>query len=216
VARAELKPAYDQHRKLIVELVEAATSNYTAVEAAAQAKAKAGDTKDIVLRGPLYTKVIQMKDLIADILPPPKYIIESYLTALQAVDALEGGQKDEAKKLLEYGTSLRSGGKGVTGYNERHDYWVKNLEEKTIPEKKIKDLMVKLTHDPAQKFYDTRDAKLSAAINSGNVADAKNIIRNELKPAYDEHRKNIDDLVSRANKVYLQLEAEVAQQLSNQ
>jgi len=133
IARTELKSAYDQHRKLIVELVKAATSTYTAIEALAQEKAKAGDTKDIILRGPLYIKAIQMKDLIADILPPPKYIIESYLTVLQAADALEAGKKEEAVKLLEYGKLLRNSGSGITGYNERHEYWVKNLEEKTLP-----------------------------------------------------------------------------------
>jgi len=76
--------------------------------------------------------------------------------------------------------------------------------------------MVKLSHDPATKFYSISEGAFSAAINSANLAEAKKIIRSELKPAYDEHRKHIDDLVSRANKVYLQLETEVAQQLSNQ
>jgi len=34
---------------------------------------------------PVYQNIIQGKDLIADILPPPEYIIESYLVALHSV-----------------------------------------------------------------------------------------------------------------------------------
>ena len=34
--------------------------------------------------GPLYADIIRGKDLIADILPPPEYIIESYLVVYEA------------------------------------------------------------------------------------------------------------------------------------
>ncbi|MDP3685101.1 MAG: methyl-accepting chemotaxis protein, partial [Ignavibacteria bacterium] len=33
----------------------------------------------IKVNGPLYKNIVQGKDLIADILPPPEYILESYL-----------------------------------------------------------------------------------------------------------------------------------------
>ena len=35
------------------------------------------------VNGPVYDEVVQNKDLIADILPPPVYIIESYLVSLE-------------------------------------------------------------------------------------------------------------------------------------
>ena len=35
----------------------------------------------IKVSGPVYHDIVRDKDLIADILPPPEYIIESYLTA---------------------------------------------------------------------------------------------------------------------------------------
>jgi len=43
------------------------------------------------VNGPLYKNIVQSKDLIADILPPPEYIIESYLTVMQMqyTDSLE-------------------------------------------------------------------------------------------------------------------------------
>ncbi len=33
------------------------------------------------VHGPLYQSIVQEKDLLADILPPPAYLIESFLTA---------------------------------------------------------------------------------------------------------------------------------------
>jgi hypothetical protein len=41
----------------------------------------------VQIHGPLYVGVIQGKDLIADVLPPPLYIVESYLATLELLTA---------------------------------------------------------------------------------------------------------------------------------
>ena len=38
------------------------------------------------VNGKLYKRIVQGKDLIADVLPPPEYIIETYLISLQLLD----------------------------------------------------------------------------------------------------------------------------------
>ncbi|BBJ23259.1 hypothetical protein [Candidatus Nitrotoga sp. AM1P] len=38
---------------------------------------------ELKVNGPIYHRIVQGKDLVADILPPPEYIIESYLVSLQ-------------------------------------------------------------------------------------------------------------------------------------
>src|SRR5512141_17121 len=35
------------------------------------------------VNGPVYQRIVQGKDIIADVLPPPEYILESYMVALQ-------------------------------------------------------------------------------------------------------------------------------------
>lgn len=40
----------------------------------------------VKVNGPAYNQIVLGKDLIADILPPPQYIIESYLVARQMSD----------------------------------------------------------------------------------------------------------------------------------
>ena len=49
------------------------------------------------VNGPIYQRIVQGKDLIADILPPPEYIIESYFTSLLAMAATP----DERVGLIE-------------------------------------------------------------------------------------------------------------------
>lgn len=36
------------------------------------------------INGPVYASIVSLQDLVGDILPPPEYIIESELTAVQA------------------------------------------------------------------------------------------------------------------------------------
>lgn len=42
---------------------------------------------DLRIGGKIYNQIISDKDLLADILPPPEYILESYLTVYQLLDA---------------------------------------------------------------------------------------------------------------------------------
>lgn len=42
-----------------------------------------GTLAAVKVNGPYYKNIVQGKDLIADILPPPEYLLESYLNAFQ-------------------------------------------------------------------------------------------------------------------------------------
>jgi len=39
--------------------------------------------KTLQISGNLYNEIIQGKDILADVLPPPEYILESYLVAIE-------------------------------------------------------------------------------------------------------------------------------------
>ena len=223
VARNELKPLYQEHRAAIDTVVTRARRITEKVEKQVADKLASADVAaaDIRIKSPLYTKIILMKDLVSDILPPPAYIIESYLTVLQQIDETEvaltnGAISAEGKTtldaLVEYGRQLEVGdsNKGeMAGYNERIAAWTTDLTTDTPDDVRIKDLMVKLSYTPAIKFYEIRDGKFLPAISKGAVADAKKIVRQELLPLYEEHRKHIDQLVISANAMYEQVQAKV-------
>jgi len=45
-----------------------------------------GATLQLRVGGPMYDRIVLSKDLVADILPPPEYVIEAYLEATLAVN----------------------------------------------------------------------------------------------------------------------------------
>ena len=45
---------------------------------------------ELKVGGPVYSRIVLGKDLIADILPPPEYILESYLETTLALDDRAG------------------------------------------------------------------------------------------------------------------------------
>ena len=142
-------------------------------------------TERIKVNGPVYQDIIRGKDLIADILPPPEYIIESYLVVLQAI------QENDSSKippLLERFKKLRS------EYDDRHVYWTNEL-----PEGKIRTLMLEQSYKPALTFYGTADKEFFPALLSGNHNLAEQLLQSTLSPAYEAHRKVIDEIVALSN-----------------
>src|ERR1700759_1488777 len=70
---------------------------------------------DVKVGGPLYKQIKLGNDLVADILPPPEYVIESYLEATLALN--------NPSELEAHRTRLVQLKKD---YDERPDYWAKS------------------------------------------------------------------------------------------
>ncbi len=143
----------------------------------------------VKVNGPIYAQIVQGKDLVADILPPPEYIIESYLNCLQMVDALDAKADAAAvEALIAKANALRQ------DYETRHAFW-----EKALPEGNLKRLMLETSYRPAQEFYQARDSEFIPAVRAGDLAKARQILRESLTPKYLEHRDAIDQAVVAAN-----------------
>ncbi len=147
----------------------------------------AGSTlSKVKINGPLYKQIVEGKDIIADVLPPPEYIVETYLNVFQTFE-----EKDpaEVKQLIDRGKVLRD------EYNERHEYWIKELADGDI-----KRLLVEESYGPAVQFYDTRDHEFVPAVLAGDTEGARKILEQKLKPYYDAHRARIDQVVLKATQ----------------
>ena len=64
-----------------------------------------GTMNEVKINGELYKQIVLGKDLIADILPPPEYLIESYLTTYQMLDESDPGKLES---LIEKAKSLEN------------------------------------------------------------------------------------------------------------
>jgi methyl-accepting chemotaxis protein len=142
-------------------------------------------TERIKVTGPVYNEIVQGKDLIADILPPPEYIIESYLVVLQAMTEKDGSRissyQDRLKKLH-------------SEFDDRHVYWGKALSDG-----KIKTLLMEQSYKPAVAFYDTAEKAFLPALAANNRERAEKLLHDVLSPAYEAHRKVIDEVVNISN-----------------
>jgi methyl-accepting chemotaxis protein WspA len=135
----------------------------------------------VKVNGPLYHDIVQGKDLIADVLPPPEYIIESYLLTLQMV---EEGDRAETSRLIERTRKLRQ------EYEERHTYWAAELSPGGV-----KDILVSRSYAPALRFYEIWDRELVPAVIAGKTEQARQLATGPLKQLYEEHRQAIDEVV---------------------
>jgi methyl-accepting chemotaxis protein len=144
-----------------------------------------GTLNKVKINGQLYTEIARGNELVADVLPPPEYIIESYLTALQS---LQETNPDELAKLIRHGQELKK------DFNERHEYWTKEC-----PQGGIRKLFLEEAYVPAKEFFELRDREFNPALLSNNRDAARKILEQSLKPKYEAHRAVIDRVVSNAN-----------------
>ena len=141
--------------------------------------------------GATYTQIILGKDLIADILPPPEYLIESYLETTQLLDD-PGSHQARGKKLAQ----LRK------DYGLRHDYWLGQSLDGGI-----KDRLTRESHAFAMEFWKETEEKFLPAIESGNMEAARASYA-ALTRHYLAHRGVIDEIVPAANDMNKRFEME--------
>jgi methyl-accepting chemotaxis protein len=138
------------------------------------------------VNGPFYRRIVQGKDVIADVLPPPKYIIESYLVTLQM---LETGDQERRHRLAQRFAALKA------EYENRQTFW-----ERDLSEGKLKTLMTSTSDAPAMEFYRVAESQFIPAVLAGNDAKARHVARSTLRPLYDRHRAAIDQVVKLATE----------------
>ena len=147
------------------------------------------------VRGPYYERIIAGKDAIADVLPPPKYIIESYLTVLRMLDA----PLSERKDLEKWGDKLER------DYHERHQHWKDDTILKDTP---ISEAMLVTSYEPAVKFYEMRDNEFIPALNRGDFKRAKSLALGPMTEYYQQHRKGVNAVVEESIKYDVATEKE--------
>jgi HAMP domain-containing protein len=151
---------------------------------------------NVKVNGPHYDLIIRGKDLQADILPPPAYILESYAVVLQSLNA---GTPETVNALVEKGDALRK------DFTDRYAYWETNL-----PDAAMRKLLLEDARTPALEFFKIRDTQFNAALKAGDREKASKILSTNLQPLYEKHLAAILKLVEVANKFTSEEEKNVA------
>lgn len=138
----------------------------------------------VQIKGALYDKIILSKDLLADILPPPEYIIETRLITYQLADS---SPQDRAK-LIATIASLKK------DFLDRQLYWDGSALEPQMKKLVLQDIKIS-----ALNYFETTEKKLIPALEKGDITAAYALLNGELKQYYDQHRQFVDTLVIMAN-----------------
>ena len=143
-----------------------------------------------------YRIIVDAKDLTADILPPPMYVIEAYLEAKLAAEQ-PSSIAQRRTKLSELENDFRT----------RRDVWAKSA----LPGN-LRDALTIRSANHADQFWQELKQRLLPAIESSNAAQVARSMQ-ALDQSYTEHRKAIDDVVTMATQ--FQTNAEAAADVKN-
>jgi methyl-accepting chemotaxis protein len=134
------------------------------------------------VNGPLYKDIVGGKDLIADILPPPMFLVESYLLANEAAI-----HPDLIQRNLSRIAALK------TEYDARRDYW------KDFPLKEeLRDKLEMEVQPTADLLWRMILGMFADAARVGDEA-GMHATMDKLQQAYEAHRDAVVGLVAMSN-----------------
>lgn len=153
------------------------------------------------VNGPYYGQIVEMKDVLADILPPPEFIIESYLVSYKLAEAVETKQPmTTINDLIENLSSLES------TYHHRHTYW-----EERLSEGKIRASLMESTHEPAMEFFRISKEQFIPACVANDGPKAESLLRGVLTSLYESHKSEVVKLSALSVEAATQLEKETSE-----
>ncbi|MDQ1883639.1 methyl-accepting chemotaxis protein [Aeromonas salmonicida] len=129
-------------------------------------------------------KMGEGKDLVADILPPPLYLIESQLLVYSLLNA----KADERDGILQSLATLEQ------DFNARIRFW-----QKSTLDEKVKNSLLGEQIIQGNRFWQLLDSKFTPAIKQGDMTQATTI-SSELYSIYKAHRVGVDSTVIYGNQ----------------
>ncbi|NNH31817.1 methyl-accepting chemotaxis protein [Rhizobium sp. SEMIA 4085] len=148
------------------------------------------------VNGEMYKQIIYGKDLVADILPPPLYLVESYMLALEAVQrpGVAKNNVDRIENVLK------------PAYEDRRKYWLATALSSDLKQKLLNDVLVK-----GEVFWKVMREELAPAIvkNDSAVIPAS---FEKLATNFHIHENAVNELVGMANTFLASAEKDAAEQ----
>lgn len=138
------------------------------------------------VNGPVYNQLADGRDLIADVLPPPSYIIEAYLTLFQAVAPAPSGPA-ETRRRLERVRELRQ------DFDARQRVWASKL-----PPGELRTALLADAGGAARELFAIEERDLVPALLDGDRARADLLLHGPMAVAYERHRRAVDRVVTLA------------------
>ncbi len=131
--------------------------------------------------GPLHRQNLLQDELLADILPPPAFVVEPYLHTTWAI--ADPAHAEEALAALTEEETL---------FQQRKAYWAKA----PVPEELREE--VSATIGTADAFWTALDSRFIPAMKAGDLDTMKRVHASELTPAYRSQHAAVAHLVEKS------------------
>jgi hypothetical protein len=159
--------------------------------------------KRSAVHGPGYLEIVQGKDVIADILPPPEYIVESHLVVHQMVVALQNKRHSEVTRGIDRLQVLKK------EFTDRHAFWNTDLSDE-----KQRMMMLEQLYTPAMQFYQILESDLIPACEQNQEEKAVQLLLGPLTEQYTLHREAVNSLVTYTTEKNIRREAEIVESMN--
>ncbi|WP_106796476.1 methyl-accepting chemotaxis protein [Rhizobium sp. H4] len=134
------------------------------------------------VNGPVYEQVVYGKDLIADILPPPLFVVESYMLSFEASKFPELSETNLAKI-----AHLKA------AYDDRRAYWKSTRLPQALKDELENDVLAK-----GDAFWEVMNRAIIPALNARDDNKAHGAIE-QLRVAFHAHQDAVEKLVANSD-----------------
>ncbi|MBX5230463.1 HAMP domain-containing protein [Rhizobium sp. NLR9b] len=134
------------------------------------------------VNGPVYEQVVYGKDLIADILPPPLFVVESYMLSFEA---------SKFPELTE--TNLAKIANLKAAYDGRRAYWKTTRLPQALKDELENDVLTK-----GDAFWDVMNREIIPALKAKDEDRAHGAIE-QLRVAFHAHQDAVEKLVANSD-----------------
>ena len=138
--------------------------------------------QDLRVGGPVFNRIMQDQSLVADILPPPLYVVEAHLVVMRASAERKGGAELVARLAKLH-----------KEYNDRREFWAASDASANI-----KKIIAQDSDIAAAKFWKAAEKDLVPALAAGDEARIDAAFE-AADRAYEAQRVIIDRAVVLAN-----------------
>jgi len=128
-----------------------------------------------------YARIIAAKDVVADVLPPPMYLVECQLDLVRAADALD----DRARAALI--TRIEA---HIAAYASRRDHWSGQSLGADL-----RRSLIEQGDRAAQPYLAAVRSEFLPVLRQGDQPAMRRLVQERLTPLYDEHRTAVDAVV---------------------
>lgn len=157
----------------------------------------------IKVNGPVYKRIVNKKDLTADISPPPAYIVEAQSDAYFTMHLLRKEDDPETVAYLEKRLAEHE-----KAFEERHAYW-----RKTLPKDEKWKVFLEESYKPAKAYFALMRQELIPALKRKDYEQAEAVL-NRAVPLFVYHREAIAKTVQIAAQEVKQIEQAAARTIA--